>query len=91
MRGLRTDSSKSIWVLLLFMLAGIVVGGFIGNYAGTFKYLNFLKYGQDFGTTSPFILDLGIIQLTFAIVIRFNISGVIGLLLSIFAYKRFII
>lgn len=91
MRSLNNDSTKNIWVLLLFMLTGIVVGGFIGNYVGAIKYLSFLKYGQDFGTTSPFVLDLGIIQVTFAILIRFNISGVIGLLFSIFAYKRFII
>lgn len=81
--------NKTAWSLILILLSGVVVGGFIGEYLGNIPYLSFLKYGQEFGLTTPLVLDLGVIKLQFAFAIRFTIAGIIGLILSAFAYKKF--
>lgn len=82
------SGNKNIWSLILFLLAGVVIGGFIGEYLGNIPNLNWLKYGKEFGLTSPLILDLGVIKLQFGLMLRFTISGIIGLILSVIAYKR---
>ena len=38
--------NKNFWVLLLLMLAGIVLGGFIGNLAEGISWLSWLNFGQ---------------------------------------------
>ncbi len=57
MKGAR---SKNGWGLLLMLLAGIVLGGFIGMLAQDIPGLGWLSYGQTFGLQQPVILDLGI-------------------------------
>lgn len=80
--------TKNVWTLILLLLAGVVVGGFIGEYLGNFSFLSWLKYGQEFGLTSPLILDLGILKLQFAMTLRFTIAGIIGIILAGLAYRN---
>lgn len=80
---------KNYWVLLIFILAGIVIGGFIGQMAADAGVLTWLNYGQQFGLTQPLVLDLGILVLTFALTIRITIAGIIGLVLAALLYRLF--
>ena len=80
---------KNLWVLLIFMLAGIVLGGFIGTMAENSGVLTWLNYGQQFGLTQPLVLDLGILVLTFALTIRITIAGIVGLVLAALLYRLF--
>lgn len=71
------------WVLVLLILVGFVIGGFIGTYfSGTF-----LNYGQSFGLSQPVILDLGFIILTFGLTINITIASVIGVIISLVVYR----
>lgn len=71
------------WVLLLLVLVGFVIGRFIGTYFdGTF-----LNYGQSFGLSSPVILDLGFVVLTFGLTIQITIASVIGVIIALLIYK----
>jgi len=79
---------KSIWILLIFILSGLVIGGLLGDLAGKVDFLWWLGYGESFGLTSPIDLDLNIIQLTFAIYFKINIASIIGLILAVFIYKK---
>ena len=79
---------KSSWILLLCLLAGIVIGGAIGNYLGEIAVLAWLRFGYDFGIRDTFTLDLGIIVLRLGFMITINIASLIGLAISIFVYKR---
>ena len=79
--------NKSFWLLLIFILSGLVVGGLLGELATTVKGLGFLAYGQEFGITEPFVMDVGILRLTLGFIIRINIASIIGLLLSVFVYR----
>lgn len=80
--------NKGVFTLLLLLLAGIVVGGFIGDYLGTIPALKWLRYSQDFGITSPLVLDLGVLKFQIALSIKFTISGIIGLIAALIAYRR---
>ena len=71
------------WVLLLLVLVGFVIGRFIGTYFdGTF-----LDFGQSFGLSSPVVLDLGFIVLTFGLTIQITIASVIGVIIALVIYK----
>ena len=82
-------NSKSPWILLLLMLAGIVLGGFLGTLAQNVAWLDWLNYGREFGlaTNSPLVLDLGIIVITFALTIKITISSIIGLIIAAVVYR----
>ena len=71
------------WLLLILILIGFVLGGFIGTYF----YGSFLNYGRTFGLSSPLELDLGFIILTFGLKIQISICSVIGVILSLLVYK----
>jgi hypothetical protein len=79
---------KNGWVLFLLVLAGIVLGGFIGQYVGALPYMGWLAYGQNFGLEAPLVLDLGILRLQFALLLRFNIAGILGILVAILIYRK---
>jgi len=79
---------KSIWILLIFILSGLVVGGLLGEIAGKVEFLSWMGYGESFGLTSPLELDLSIIKITFALAFKINIASIIGLVLAVFIYKK---
>ena len=79
---------KNIWILILFILCGIVVGGLLGELASHVSFLSWLSYGEEFGLTSPIELDLSVIKITFALMFKINIASIIGIILSIFIYKK---
>jgi hypothetical protein len=69
------------------VLAGIVIGGFIGQLASGVSALSWLNYGQTFGLSDPLVLDLGILVLTFALTIKITIAGILGIVLAIVIYR----
>lgn len=76
------------WLCVLFILAGLVIGGLIGNLTSGIDFLWWLSYGQEFGLSSPLILDLGVIKLTFAIMFKINIASIVGVIISMFIYRK---
>lgn len=84
---MRVDTNN-ILIFILVILAGIVLGGFIGEYLGSMPFLNWLKYGKEFGFINPLVLDLGVIKITFALTIKFTLGVIIGLIVAIFLYKK---
>ena len=78
---------KNNWALFLMLLAGIMLGGFIGNAAAGVSGLSWLKYGQSFGFASPIVLDLGILVITFGLSIKITIASIIGVLIAIIIYR----
>lgn len=75
--------SKNGWALLLLLLAGIVIGGFIGDLTN----ISWLNYGKTFGLTSPLVLDFGVLVITFALTIRITIASIIGVVIAILIYR----
>ena len=79
---------KNIWILILFVLCGIVVGGLLGDLASKVDFLWWLSYGESFGLPQPIELDLSVIKITFGLMFKINISSIIGMILAIFIYRK---
>lgn len=74
---------KNNWACFLLILAGIVVGGFIGSLFPS----TWLNYGQSFGLSSPLVLDLGIMSVTFGLSIKITIASILGIAAAIVIYR----
>lgn len=80
--------SKNGWVLLIMLLSGIVLGGFIGMLTQNVAGLSWLDYGKSFGLENPLVLDLGLLVLTFGLTIHISIASIIGVVLAILIYRK---
>ncbi|MCI9066018.1 MAG: DUF4321 domain-containing protein [Lachnospiraceae bacterium] len=74
---------KNNWACFLLILAGIVIGGFIGSLFPS----TWLNYGQSFGLSQPLVLDFGILSVTFALSIKITIASILGIAMAIIIYR----
>ena len=79
---------KNIWILILFILCGIVVGGLLGQLASQVDFLWWLSYGQSFGLSAPIELDLNIVQISFGLMFKINVASILGMIIAVFIYKK---
>ena len=79
---------RNTWIALLFVCAGLVIGGLLGEVAAQVDWLSWLAYGQTFGIQEPFVLNLNVMSLTFAFALHINIASIIGLAIAIFLYRK---
>ena len=85
-----SKSTKNGWILLLLLLAGIVLGGLLGQLAANVSWLSWLDYGKSFGINSgtPLVLDLSVMVITFGLELKLNVSAIIGIILAFVVYKK---
>lgn len=80
------------WVLLLLLLCGVVIGSFLGLLTKDISWLSWLDYGMTFGVgsggTSAFVLNLGVITLTFGLSIKISIASIIGVVIAFLIYRK---
>ena len=79
--------NKNVWVLLILLLTGVVLGGFIGNVTEGIPALSWLSFGESFGLNTPLVLDFGILVVTFGLSIRITMAGIIGVVLALLVYR----
>lgn len=79
---------KNIWILMIFILSGLVIGGLLGEIATKIDFLWWLGYGETFGLQEPIKLDLSILTITFAMMFKVNIASIIGMGIAIFIYRK---
>ena len=79
---------KNIWVFLIFILSGIVLGGLLGVLAEKVSWLWWLSYGEEFGLTDPVVLDLSVLKITFGLWIKINVASIIGMILAVLIYRK---
>lgn len=79
---------KNIWILLVFICSGLVIGGLLGQMASQVDWLNWLAYGQQFGLEEPIVLELNVIKITFGLVLNINIASIIGMAIALFLYRK---
>lgn len=73
---------------MIFLLSGIVIGGLLGEFAAKVDFLWWLSYGESFGLSTPLELNLGVISITFALMLKINIASIIGMIIAIFIYRK---
>ena len=79
--------TKNFWVLLLLLLAGVVLGGFIGSLAEGISWLSWLNFGEAFGLKDPIVLNLGILVVTFGLSIKITMASIIGMIIAIITFR----
>ncbi len=76
------------WKLIIIMIIGVLLGSILGEaFSTTFPLLS---KGITAGLTSPLILDLKIITLTFGFTLKLNVASVIGMVLAFLLFKKVI-
>ena len=78
---------KNYRLLLIMLLAGIVLGGFIGQLADGISWLIWMNYGQSFGLDTPLVIDFGLLVITFGLTIKITMASIIGVAVALFIYK----
>ena len=78
---------KNFWILLIMLLAGIVLGGFMGQMAEGIPWLGWLNFGQSFGLDTPLVLNLGVLVITFGLTIRITMASIIGVAIALLIYR----
>ncbi|WP_027430777.1 DUF4321 domain-containing protein [Lachnospira multipara] len=80
---------KNGWLLLLFIIIGIVLGGLVAEAAKGVPGISWLSYGQTIGTVDGNLttIDLGVIIFTIALQIKLTVASIIGIILAIIVFK----
>jgi len=69
------------------LLAGIVLGGFMGQMAEGIPWLGWLNFGQSFGLDSPLVVNFGILVITFGLTIKITMASIIGVAIALIIYR----
>ena len=78
---------KNFWILLIMLLAGIVLGGFMGQLANGISWLSWLNFGQAFGLDSPLVINFGILVITLGLTIKITMASIIGIAIALIIYR----
>ena len=78
---------RNFWILLIMLLAGIVLGGFMGQMAEGISWLCWLNFGQSFGLDSPLVINFGILVITFGLTIKITMASIIGVAIALIIYR----
>ena len=72
----------SWWGILIIVVIGVVLGEIITYLTSGVDALEWLSIGYRFGLSSPIVLDLNIMSLTFGLTVNVNVAVLIGLIIS---------
>ena len=78
---------KNFRILLIMLLAGIVLGGFMGQLANGISWLSWLNFGQSFGLDSPLVINFGILVITLGLTIKITMASIIGIAIALIIYR----
>lgn len=78
---------KNFWILLIMLLAGIVLGGFMGQLANGISWLSWSNFGQSFGLDSPLVINFGILVITLGLTIKITMASIIGIAIALIIYR----
>lgn len=77
---------KGSFLLILFIITGVILGGLIGNFFGA--TIPFLNYGPEHLGLNNVEIDLGIIYFQITLLFKVNVASLIGLLLALAIFNR---
>ncbi|MBT9155665.1 MAG: hypothetical protein DDT37_00633 [Firmicutes bacterium] len=79
-------SKRNTWMLLVFLIIGLFLGGLLGELAA--PVLPFLTLSSPtYGLYPPLSLALGPLTLVFGITLSVSVAMVFGLMLAYLAYR----
>jgi hypothetical protein len=83
--------SRGIGVVVVVIVAGLIVGSLLGELLGGLtsgSLREFFTRGPSIGLTSPATLDLRFLALTFGLVFKVNVVGVLGIVIAALVLRR---
>ena len=85
-------AQRGVGVVVLVVVAGLAVGSLLGELLGGLlppgRIQDLLTQGPTIGLTSPAVLDLRFLALTFGLVLKVNLVGVVGIVIAALALRR---
>ena len=84
-------SHRGVGLVVLVVVAGLVVGSLLGELLGgltTGWVQELFTKGPSIGLTNPATLDLRFLALTFGLVFKVNLVGVLGIVIAALALRR---
>jgi hypothetical protein len=85
-------AQRGVGAVVMVIVAGLVVGSLLGELLGGLvpsgSVHDLLTQGPSIGLTTPATLDLRFLALTFGVVFKVNVVGVLGILIAVFALRR---
>lgn len=81
---------KKNFLLLFYLIAGILVGALIADVCKDLEFLSWLSYylSVGFNPANPLVLDLSVFTLTFGFSFGIYIAQIFTIGLAIFAYNK---
>lgn len=80
---------KNLLILIALLIAGIVIGGVLGDYVGQNKDLKIFAESFKLGSDNQvWKLDLGIFKLYLGFLLKLNLGSAIGIVAAILLYKK---
>lgn len=77
---------RNSWLMVLFVVTGVILGGLIGSFFH--KTVPFLNYGPEPLGFRNIEINLGILYFQITLLLKINISSLVGLLIGVVIYKR---
>jgi hypothetical protein len=84
-------SHRGVGVVVFVVVAGLVVGSLLGELLGgltTGWVQELFTKGPSIGLTNPATLDLRFLALTFGLVFKVNLVGVVGIVIAALVLRR---
>lgn len=83
---------RGVGVVVMVVVAGLVMGSLLGELVGGLLPEGWVQdlftNGPTIGLTSPAVLDLRFLALTFGLVFKINLAGVVGIVIAALALRR---
>lgn len=77
---------RNSWLLVLFVITGVILGSLIGNFFNA--TVPFLNYGPEPIGLNNVEINLGIIYFQITLLFKINVASLIGLLLAVIIFNR---
>ncbi|MDD4496408.1 MAG: DUF4321 domain-containing protein [Eubacteriales bacterium] len=86
--------SKSVWLLIVLVLLGATIGGFIGQLLSKYEFFSWMSLGGSSGYRELFsfsfnpLFDAHVLSMDFGMTLRVNAGSIIGMILAIILYYK---
>ncbi len=85
-------AQRGVGLVVLIVVAGLVIGSLLGELAGGFLPSGWahdlFTRGPTIGLTNPATLDLRFLSLTFGLLFKVNLVGVLGIVIAALTLRR---
>ena len=83
---------RGIGLFVVALVAGLVVGSLLGDLLGQLVgspwLRDLLTRGPTIGLTPPATLDLRLVSITFGVMFKVNVVGVLGIVVALLVVRR---